>query len=204
MFSVLEQVARWERGLALQNNKTALNLDHVDFKFFKVMDDGTEQECNQEDQKNFVELYFVDSGKEIRARLRARSRAAQTLHVTLVYFSRKFGIHILYNEPLKPGKGFVTLWGEGEEDYISLPGGIDVAMDRFKLIVSTERVDDFLLIQEELELGKILSIEDLRDIGTVDEYKRERRRKITNDWFTKTLTAKTVRQVNRVFDNNQK
>jgi hypothetical protein len=197
MFDVLERVARWERGLALQNNKTALNRDQVDFEFIKVMADGTEQECNQEDQKNFVELDLVDGGKEIHARLRARNRAAQTLHVTLVYFSRKFGIDILYNEPLVPGKDFVTLWGEGEEEYISLPEGIDAAMDRFKLIVGTERVDDFLLIQEELELGKILSIEDLRDIGKVDEYKRERRRKITNDWFTKTLTVKTVRQVNQ-------
>lgn len=199
MFAVLERVIRWERGLVLQNNKTALNRDQVDFKFFKVMDDGTEQEVDQKDQKNFVELDFVDGGKGIRARLRARSRAAQTLHVTLVYFSRKFGIHILYNEPLVPGKDFVTLWGEGEEDYIYLPGGIDAAMDSFKLIVSTERVDDFLLIQEDLELGKIRSARDLRerDIGKVDEYKRERRRKITNDWFTKTITVKTLRQPNR-------
>jgi hypothetical protein len=206
IFAVLERVARWERGLVLQNNKTALNRDHVDFKFIKVMDHGREQECHQEDQKDFIKLDFVDGGKVIRARLRARNRAAQKLHVTLVYFSREFGIHILYNEPLVPGKGFVTLWGEGEEDYIGLPEDIDVAMDRFKLIVGTERVDDFLLIQEELELGKIRSAGDPRerDIGTVKEPERERKRKITNDWFTKTITVKTVRQVNRVFDNNQK
>ena len=75
--------------------------------------------------------------------------------------------------------------------------GIDTNVDTFKLLVSTEPVDDFLLMQPELELGKILSSQDLVDI---EEHVREEFRKITNDWFTKTLTVKTVRQPNRLGD----
>jgi len=195
MYSILERVIRWERGLVLQNHKTTLNPGEMDLKFFEVRENGTEREY----QGDSLILDFINTGsgwKEIRARLRVRNRADQKLHVTLVYFSRKFGIYILRNEPLRRGKGFVTLWGEGENDYIKLPEGTDEAVDTFKLIVSTEQVDDFLLMQKELELGEILSIRDPRDIGTVEV--SERKRKITNDWFTKTITVKTVRQPSRV------
>jgi hypothetical protein len=78
-----------------------------------------------------------------------------------------------------------------------LPEGTDEVVDTFKLLVSTEPVDDFLLMQPGLELGKILSNQDLMEIG---EPGRENMRKITNDWFTKTLTVKTVRKTNRPGD----
>jgi hypothetical protein len=196
MFSILERVIRWERSLVLQNNKTALNPEEVDFKFFQVQEKGREQEC----QGDPITLDFVNAGdgwKEIRGRLRVRNRAAQKLHVTLVYFSRKFGIYILRNEPLLPKNHDITLWGEGKNDYIKLPEGSDEVVDTFKLLVSTEPVDDFLLMQPGLELGKILSNQELMETG---EPERERMRKITNDWFTKTLTLKTVRQPNRPGD----
>jgi hypothetical protein len=197
MFSILERVMQWERSLALQNHQTALNPEEVDFKFFRVLENGMEQEC----QGDLITLDFVNTGdgwKEIHGRLRVRNRAPQKLYVTLVYFSEKFGIYILRNEPLLPEKGFVTLWGEGKKDYIKLPEGIDEAEDNFKLVVSTEPMDDFLLVQPKLELEKIVSIKDPGDIGEVNENKRERKRKITNDWFTKILTVKTIRQPHQV------
>ncbi len=196
MFSILEQVIRWERSLVLQNHKTALNPAEVDFKFFQVLENGTEREC----QGDPIILDFVNTGdgwKEIRFRLRVRNRAPQKLYVTLVYFSEKFGIYILRNEPMLEGSDEITLWGEGEKAHFKLPEGIDTSVDTFKLLVSTEPVDDFLLMQPELELGKILSNQDLMEIG---EPGREEFRKITNDWFTKTLTVKTVRQTNRPRD----
>ncbi len=196
MFSILERIIRWERSLVLQNHKTALNPGEVDFKFFQVLENGTEREC----QGDPIILDFVNTGdgwKEIRFRLRVRNRAPQKLYVTLVYFSEKFGIYILRTEPLLQGSDDITLWGDGEKDYIQLPEGIDECVDTFKLLVSTEPVDDFLLMQPELELGKILASQDLVDIG---EHVREEFRKITNDWFTKTLTVKTVRQLNQPGD----
>jgi hypothetical protein len=194
MFSILERVIRWERSLVLQNHKTALNPGEVDFKFFQVHENGTEQEC----QGDPIMLDFVNTGdgwKEIRFRLRVKNRAVQKLYITLVYFSEKFGIYILRNEPLLQGKDEITLWGDGEKDYIKLPEGSDEVADTFKLLVSTEPVDDFLLMQTELELGKIFSNQELMEME--QELEREKMRKITNDWFTKTLTVKTVRKTNR-------
>jgi hypothetical protein len=196
LFYTLEHVIRWERSLVLQNPKTDLNPEELDFKFFQVLEDGTKQEC----QGDPIILDFVNTGdgwKEIHYRLRVRNRAPQGLYTTLVYFSGKFGIYILRSEPLLPGRGFVTLWGDGEQHYFKLPEGSDEEMDTFKLLVSTEPVDDFLLMQPELELGKILSNQELQETG---EPERENMRKITNDWFTKTLMVKTVRQPNRPGD----
>lgn len=196
MFSILERVIRWERSLVLQNHQTALHPEQVDFKFFQVLENGREPEC----QEDPITLDFVNTGdgwKEIRFRLRVRNRAPQKLYVTLVYFSRKFGIYILRSEPLLPGKDDVTLLGEGETDCIKLPEGTDEVIDTFKLLVSTEPVDDFLLMQPGLEPGKVLSKQELMEI---EEPEREKMRKITNDWFTKTLTVKTVRQPNQPGD----
>lgn len=196
LFSILERVIRWERSLVLQNHKTELNPEELDFKFFQVLENGTEQKC----QGDSITLDFVNTGdgwKEIHFSLRVRNRANQKLYITLVYFSGKFGIYILRREPLLPGKGDITLWGEGENVYIKLPEDINESVDTFKLLVSTEPVDDFLLMQPELELGKILSNQELQEI---EEPEREKMRKITNDWFTKTLTVKTTRQPNRPGD----
>jgi hypothetical protein len=200
MFSILERVIRWERSLVLQNHKTALNPGELDFKFFQVLENGTEREC----QGDPIILDFVNTGdgwKEIRSRLRVRNRAPQKLYVTLVYFSEKFGIYILRNEPLLQGNDEITLWGEGEKAHIKLPDGIDENVDTFKLLVSTEPVDDFLLMQPELELGKILSNQELMEME--EETQREKMRKIANDWFTKTLTVKTVRQLNQPGDKGE-
>lgn len=195
MFFILERVIRWERGLVLHNHKTDLNPEEVDFKFFQVLEKGTEQEC----RGNPITLDFINTGdgwKDIHFRIKVKNRAPQKLYATLVYFSGKFGIYILRIEDLLPGKGFVTLWGDGERYFFRLPEGSDEESDIYKLLVSTEPVDDFLLMQPELELGKILSNQELLETG--EETKREKIRKITNDWFTKTLTVKTVRQQNRV------
>jgi hypothetical protein len=199
MFSILERVIRWERSLVLQNNQTAFDPGEVDFKFFQVLETSTEIECRGDP----ITLDFIDTGegwKEIRFRLRVRNRVPQKFYVTLFYFSEKFGIYILRNEPLLPKKDFITLWGDGKKDYIKLPEGIDEAEDNFKLVVGTEPMDGFLLVQPDLELGKILSNQDLME---PEVHEREKTRKITNDWFTKTLTVKTVRQQDRVGDERR-
>lgn len=205
IFSVLENVIRWDRSLALQNFNTAFNPGNVDLKFFEVLDDGNEWEYDD----NEITLDFVkltDEWKPIRAKLRIRNRTNQELHFTLVYFSQEFGIHILKNDPIIQGDDWVTLWGDGENDYLYLPENINEAVDIFKLIVTTERMDDYLMVQDDLEPGKIVSFrgtrgeteEETRAIGTRKPIKKL----ITNDWFTNTVRVKTVRRQDRVSEND--
>ncbi|MCP5051723.1 MAG: hypothetical protein GY940_31445 [bacterium] len=124
----------------------------------------------------------------IPVKLQAQNRTGQTLHAALVHFSRKFGVSVLANEPLFAGKGPVILLGEEMDAGLMLPEGIDRSVDTFKLIVSTDRVDDFLLPQEEIILGMTLELYSDRDPVRI-----VKRTKYENDWFTKTITIKTVR-----------
>ena len=191
IFSILEKVIGWERSLSLQNRKTSFKSAEVDYKFFEIRKDGQKEPHPGSE----VTLHFVKEGadwREIRGELRLHNRSRRELHFTLAYFSEAYGVYILKNDPLPAGNDWVTLWGDGEDDYFYLSGEKNAAVDIFKLIISTERVDDFLLMQEELELGKIVKLDRTRAIGTVKRKKMNK--SVTDDWFTKTITIETVRR----------
>lgn len=192
LYTIVKQVMQWERSLALENGQTKLDPSEVDFKFHEILENGKEHAYTDEE----ITLDFVKRDNEwqkIRCKFKARNRSPQQLHVTLAYFSRKYGVSILRNEPLDPGQE-MTLWGEDPRHALGLRDNINESTDIFKLIVSTEKVDDFLLVQKPIKLGQILP--PTRDLfGDDDEEERE---KITNDWFTKTIRVQTVRQVDQV------
>ncbi|MGH7495080.1 MAG: caspase family protein [bacterium] len=189
---IVKQIAQWERSLALQNHGTKLDTAKVDFVYAEQLDNGQEHVYPAGE----IILDFVKSGKEwreIRGKFKARNRTEQTLHFILAYFSDSYGIHILRNEPVPPGKEYVTLWGEDEKDYFYLEDNVNESLENFKLIVSTEQVDDFLLSQDDLELGKIIS--SFRAVGTIKPMKKMVHE---NEWFTKSIRAKVVRQLDQV------
>ena len=193
LLPALKQVARWERGLALQNHGTQMDTTLVDFVFDEALDGGGEHRH----PGNEITLDYAKAGgswKPIRGRVKVRNRTEQPLHAVLAYFSTAYGIHVLSNDPIPPGDGFVTVWGTGKDDYFHLARDTDnEAIDNFKLIVSTEPVDDFLLSQEDLVLGAMAS--SARAIGSVQPIKKLVHE---NEWFTKQLRFKVVRQVDYV------
>lgn len=75
----------------------------------------------------------------------------------------------------------------------------DEATHTFKLIVSTEKVDDFLLGQQPLELGKVVTPPSTRGLSF-----GEPRKKLVheNEWFTKDVRVKLVRQLDRISPND--
>ncbi len=190
MVSILKHVVRWEKGLALQNHGTRMDTSHVDFVFSKVGDNGEEQPYPQ----NEITLDYVKSGSEwknILSKFKVRNRTEQELHIVFAHFSSAYGINVYSNEPVPAGKE-VTLEVEGNPTpQFWLDDPVNQALENFKLIVSTEKVDDFLLTQEPLELGKTMP--STRGFGTP-----RATAKYENDWFTKALTVKIVRQLDRV------
>lgn len=201
LLPALRQVAQWERSLGLRNPATAMDVSLVDFQFAERVAGAADHVYPGDD----IVLDLMKTGSdwaEIRGAIRARNRTAQALHLTLVYFSRDFGIHILSNDPVEPGGGWATLWGAKPEDYFFLDDGQNESVERFKLIVSTEQIDDFLLSQEDLELGQIVSpTRDVqpeagaRGIGSV----RSRPKLVhQNEWFTRELRIRVVRPLDAV------
>ena len=191
---ILEHVARWERGLALQNQRTQMDPSLVDFVFAERLGDGTEHLYPAGE----IILDYAKSGgqwKEIRGKLKARNRTQQTLHAVLVYFSAAYGIHILKNDPIDAGDGYVTVWGDAPDDYFYVDDAANESIENFKLIVSTEKVDDFLLSQDDLAMGTIVTGSRSRAIGSVKPMNKMVHK---NEWFTKNCRIKVVRRLDQV------
>ncbi len=200
MHGVVKKVAQWERSLALQNKSARLDASQVDFVYAEDKDDGQEHIYPEGE----IALDFRKVGEdwpEIRGKIKVRNRTSQELHFVLAYFSPAYGIYILRNDPAPPGESYFTLWGEDEEDYFYLDDEENEIIVDFKLIVSTERVDDFLLTQDELELGEFIELGGASrgGLGTVKPRRKIIRR---NDWFTKSMRVRVVRQLDQAGAND--
>lgn len=202
MFAILKRVATWERAMELQNRSTKMDPNDVKFKFCEVLNDYQQHEYAGPE-------ITIDIGQEngewkiARGTLKASNRTQQTLHLMLVYFSEDYGFQPLYNEPVEPTDADVTVTLDGNAIFnlaLDEDEG-DQAIHTFKLIVSTEKVDDFLIGQEPLKLGEIIDLSDRgnRDRGTRGLSYGPRKKLVhENEWFTKDLHVKLVRQLDRV------
>ncbi len=204
LFSILKRIVDWERAIKLQNHRTRMNQDDVGFRFCELPgeDDSDDQVHVYDGNEITLDIAKLqDQWQVIRARLQANNRSEQPLHLLLVHFSQDYGIRTLYNERVEPT----------ESDFIVTTNGLSSFklgleehephqdISTFKLIVSTEKVDDFLLDQKPLQLGEIVTPGQTRftDFGAPRE-------KYKNEWFTKDLVIKLVRQVDRVSDSDAK
>ncbi len=213
ILSALKEIADWERGLALQSYATRMDTSRLDFWFTEILPDGSEHPYSElGDQDGLgvaaealadplrhirrVTLDYVkerDGWRKIPGAFRARNRTDQTLHLGLFYFSPNYGVYRVMNEPVPPTGDEVTLWESGTRQPFYLPEGENEALDRWKLIVSTEKVDDFLLTRPDVKTGRIHPAP--RNVMGFGEPPREKYRE---EWFTKTIEIRVVRQADRV------
>jgi pimeloyl-ACP methyl ester carboxylesterase len=192
LLPVLKHVSQWERGLALQNPGTQMDSVLVDFHFSELLDNG--EEYPYKENRIVLDYAKDESGwNDIGGKIKARNRTQQRLHLLLVYYSTAYGIHILKNDPIEPGEDFVTLWGDDPKDTFFLDEGDNESRENFKLIVSTEKVDDFLLALEEIKLGE--TIAPTRAIRSITPTKKMSHR---NEWFTKDIEIRLVRRLDLV------
>lgn len=200
MFSILKRVAAWERAVELRNRATKMDPDEVQFKFCEVLGDDEQHEYDGTEITVDVSKEN-DDWKVVGGTLKANNLSQQPLHLLLVHFSEDYGIQPLYNERVEPTESefIVTLDGNAIF-YLALDDDEgDESIHTFKLIVSTEKVDDFLLGQEPLKLGEIVTPGATRGLSFGPP-----RTKLVheNEWFTKDLHVKLVRQLDRVTANN--
>lgn len=177
LYHIIKQVVRWERSLALENRNTELDTNAIDFYF--NLDKGNGKFEEQEGQ----EVTLKYDGGELRGKVQVTNGIDQELHMTLFYFGAGYGIYTLSNNPVTRTADPVTIWGDDENDYLYLDEGEKESTFIFKLVVSTEKLDDFLLNQDDLELGKIAPMT-RAGLGGVKPRKKPRQE---NEWFTKTL-----------------
>lgn len=202
IISILKNIATWERAAALQHQGTRMDQEAVAFRFVEVIDDEREHVY----AGDAVTIDITKEGgvwREITAKLRADNRTNQPLHFALAYLSNDFGIQVPYNEHIEvtgDGRLFDLIVGDSTAFRIALEDDEgDEATHIFKLIVTTERVDDFLLGQESIEIGKVFRpSNDLRGAKGVSFGEPRKKLIQTNEWFTKTICVRLVRHLARI------
>jgi pimeloyl-ACP methyl ester carboxylesterase len=204
LFAVLRSIAAWERARALQNHATRMDRQSVDFQFVEALEDGTEHPYPDDAVTIDIapdQAAGDNAWQTVTARLRASNRSAQPLHFALAYLSNAFGIQVPYNERIEPTNDrFDLIVGDSASFTMTLePEEGDEAIHYFQMIVSTERIDDFLLVQAPVEIGTIYPV--TRGEGTAKgvDFGPPRQKLIhKNEWFTKTIRIRLVRQRDRV------
>ncbi|MBV7255850.1 caspase family protein [Pacificimonas sp. WHA3] len=191
LLQMLAQVSTWRRTAALANPKPALDPELVDFRF---VEDGADTafhgpEVTLEYRKTAGEW------KNITGKLELANRTQQPLNFLLLYFSDDFGVQILANEQVAAGGEYMTLTvgtdNPSPEVAFSLDDG-DEARERIKLVLSTERIDDF-----QLALDPIKPRGAERGFGSAKEL-GDAGKPATDDWFVKDMTVRIVRRVNQI------
>lgn len=204
MFAILKQVAAWERAVQLQNHSTKMNPDDVPFTFCEVDDDENELHKYPGCQITLDICKEGEEWAEVRGKLVSENRSAQPLHFLLVHLADDFGVTVLYKERVEPTDAPFTLTPMGETivNFCLDETDGDEATHSFKLIVSTEEVDDFLLGQESIEIGKIFVPRETRGTKGLSFGKTRKKLVHENEWFTKDLHIKLVRQLDHVTAND--
>jgi hypothetical protein len=196
LFSMMKTIAGWHRAMALQNEATKLDVSKIDLVYAEEMPDGSVREHPPGEIR--LEYRKVgDEWQKIRGRLKIRNRSDQTLYIAMFYCPTDYRIRHLPTDALgvadvsAPGGGWLTLIGASANETFSLKDGVDSSVESFKLIISTEKFDGFLLSQAGLEIGKIVG--STRNFDAVDP-PAAAKVPLRNEWFTLTAGMKIVRR----------
>jgi hypothetical protein len=160
----------------------------VDFVFAETLPDGSEK-LHAGPDIQLESKHDGEAWKNVEGELRLRNGTGQLLHWTLVHFSSDYAVEVKTNEQIVAKDEYQTIvipTKSGERGsshaYFSPHNGRE-AVEPFKLILSTERLDDFLL-----GLGPLA---DTRDYGNVADI-AEVPKTVRDDWFTKDMRVRIV------------
>jgi pimeloyl-ACP methyl ester carboxylesterase len=186
----LRAIAQWEQSLRLRNPKSRLDADAVTLRYIETPDDATEHIHTGEDVT--LEYIFADGDwQNINGRFEVSNTTGQTLHMMLVHFTEAFGIYIRRQDEVPPGTTAQNFYGD--DDYFWLEDGTDQAVETYKLFITTERADGFLIEQEDLPIGG--------ELGTLRATGARKPRETTilrDEWRTLDCRIRIVRRLDRV------
>lgn len=84
---------------------------------------------------------------------RVRNKTSQNLFFNLFYLSRKYGIALLEWKEIAPSEDWVTLWGKYDGEGFFLPPDLDETTEIFKIVISTNEIQTWLIAQAGFEVG---------------------------------------------------
>jgi len=192
---ILAKIATWRRGLDLQNLATRIDRELIEMSYEKGRRDGEPDRYGP----GIVPIEIVPDAVPLKDELKLRNKTRQRLHATLLYFSPEYWIEKLANVELPvadltaAGEGWRTIYGLNQELSWKLDAGVDFSVDTFKVIISTEKIDDFLLSQSPLDIGHVWG----RERGALS-FGEKSAAAYKNDWFTLANTFHVRRRLDVV------
>jgi pimeloyl-ACP methyl ester carboxylesterase len=197
LLGAIKQVAQWERSLALQNRATQMDPALIEFVLSEAAD-GAADFMHPGDAVTLESVQQRGEWSAIPAKVLACNRSKLPLHWLLIYFSAAYGIDELGHGTLAPGEDYQTLF-EPPKGFHMEYGQVAESVDRFKLIVSTQPIDGFLLMQQDLELGATVPVTRAIDRDPPGAPVRKSRQ---DDWLTKNLRVRVVPRLNELGKND--
>ncbi len=191
LIDVLKKIAKWERAVTLQNHATEMDKDDVEFQLLEY-DDKKIKHIHTDGEITLNVGKQGDVLEKIGVSLRVGNKTEQVLHFAVICFSDDFSIVSPYNDSVEPTENPFDLLIGKSSPIFSLSFNDNNSNEEIriiKLIVSTEKVDAFLIEQEEVDIGKTHDI--TRAGFNFDEPSKIHH----NEWFTKTFRIRLTRQL---------
>ena len=171
----LMKIERWERLRKLDNHRSRLDSQEIEFGFFQLTEGKSERKISSSEVVlEFDEHHDVRGG--IPYRIKVANHSGGVLFFTLLYFVPDFEIRSIWPcQKIWSGDKEIVL-DDGHALFIP-NRNVSEVVDTFVLVVSTERIDEFVFSQS----------------GVGDWQQREIKAfgKHLGDWFTKRITIKT-------------
>lgn len=191
VLKILAHIAQWRRTLALDNAHPRIDREAVDLRFVEQAP-GVPDRIH--DGGDFTLDYREVDGawRPVSGEMQIRNRTGQVLNFALVHFGEDFAVRVLANDQVAPGDEYMTMLVGVEKPSPKVSFTVDagdLSIERIKLIVSTERVDDFRIALEPIAAT--------RGFGSAAEV-AEAAVPITDDWFARDLTVRVLRRRDRI------
>jgi len=194
----LDHLTQWEKALALQNPKTKLEKGAFDIVLTEA---SSGKKIEHSSNSITLQTSKTKSGwKPVPIGVKLRNNIDKSLHCALFYMSSEYGVFNIEQKKIPRGKTATFI----AHDTFNIPKTEKQSTDIFKVIVSTEAIDNFLLEMEELKLGKTVTLRKQRGKGAVGHIERALGSRLKDednpksDWFTKTMVVTTKGQESAV------
>lgn len=187
IFEKLEHICRWEKTLTLGDKQSPTEKE-VELVLIELDD---ERNVVREVKTSEVTIeILIENGLEKRVpfKVEARNNANTPWNCALFYFTGNYGVYKMYNEEI-PAKGTAIMleYNPSGKPYHFELNGKKETNDIFKLVASKEKINDYLLTQENIKLGKMKG-----GASDFDNQEDKQYQTSLNHWFALTLRVRSL------------